>query len=170
MKRYKWLLTGSAVFCLAIVLLAGCGVPQADYDALQADYNALNADNDALQADYNALNADNDALQADYDALYTNYVAVEAELADIQQVYPPRDFESRQELVDWRNGAGIFDTINPTDDCRSLQQVALRDGYIVSVSTGLELDSPVGCRAIAGDSFYQLLPWELGVFWIGYAY
>jgi len=154
MKRFNWLLIGLVVLCLAMVPLAGC-VAKSEYEALQADYDALNADNDALQADY--------------DELYTNYAAVEAELADIQQVYPPRDFATRQALVEWRNTAGIFDTPNPLDDCRSLQQIALQDGYIVSISVGLE-ELTYGCRAIAGDSIYQILPWELSVAWIDYVY
>lgn len=123
MKRFNWLLIGLVVLCLAMVPLAGC-VAKSEYEALQADY-------DELEANY-------ETLQADYDELDANYVAVEAELADIQQVYPPRDFSSLQELQDWLLVNDVSERPVTTTAERwyskalEIQEDALKDGYMVS--------------------------------------
>ncbi len=124
MKRYKWLLTGSVVLCLAIVLLAGCGVSKADYEALQAENADLTADLAAAQSDLTSLQAD--------------YNAVSNELAQIQEVYPPRDFSSISELEDWlRTNDVSEEPITMYADAwyrkaLTIQENALADGYIVS--------------------------------------
>jgi len=126
MKRFNWLLIGLVVLCLAMVPLAGCGVSKSEYEALQADYDALNVDNDALQADY--------------DELDTNYAAVEAELTEIQRVYPPRDFSSLSELTDWllQNDVSERPLATTAESAYSkaleIQEDALKDGYIVSAN------------------------------------
>jgi hypothetical protein len=98
------------VVCLAIVLLAGCGgVPQSDYNALQVDYELL---------------------QADYDAL-------SAELAQLQEVYPPRDFTSVEELEAWLAANDVSE--EPITDyagpwymkALAIQEAALMDGYLI---------------------------------------
>ena len=63
MKRFNWWLVGLVISSLAVVLLVGCGVPQADYDELNTEYTTL---------------------QADYDQLNTDHEAVEEELAEIK--------------------------------------------------------------------------------------
>jgi outer membrane murein-binding lipoprotein Lpp len=123
MKRFNWVLIGVIISVLAIVLLAGC-VSQSEYDALQADYDALKADNEALQADYDALNVD--------------YQAASNELAQINEVYPPRDFSSLSELQDWLLQNDVTERPITTTAERwysvalEIQEDALRDGYIVS--------------------------------------
>ena len=43
MKRFKWLLIGLVAVGLVMIPLTGCmGVPQSGFEALQADYDALN--------------------------------------------------------------------------------------------------------------------------------
>ena len=124
MKRFNWLLIGSVVLCLALVLLAGCGIPQADYDELNTEHTALQADYDELDAEYTTLQAD--------------YEAVQNELAEIKEAYPPEDFPSLTVLNDWLLGNDLSEKPDTTygEDwygrALEVQEDALRGGYIVS--------------------------------------
>lgn len=151
MKRYKWLLTGSAVLCLAIVLLAGCGgVPKADYDALLDENEDLQSDLASLQADYNELNS--------------NYQAVSSELAQLQAICPPQDFSSISELEDWLRDNDVSDEPITTyadawyRKALKIQEDALADGYIVSADYDYDAQADiyyVYCVAIIdGDIWY----------------
>ena len=110
MKRFNWLLIGSLI--LILTLLVGCGVSKSEYEALQADYDELNAE----------------------------YEAVGAELAGIEAVYPPRDFSSLQELKDWLLLNDVSERSLATtaesyySKALDLQEDALKDGYIVSAN------------------------------------
>jgi len=43
MKRFNWWLIGLVAVCLSMIPLAGCmGVSQSKYEALQAEYEAVN--------------------------------------------------------------------------------------------------------------------------------
>ena len=124
MKRLNWLLIGSLILSVAVILLAGCGIPQADYDE-------LNTEHTALQADYDELNTGYTTLQADYEA-------VQSELTEIKEVYPPEDFSSLSELNDWLLENDVSEkpaTIYGEDwygRALEVQEDALIDGYIVS--------------------------------------
>ena len=117
MKRFKWLLVGLVVLCLAIVLLAGCGVSKSEYETLQE------------------------------------------ELADIQEVYPPRYFSSGVELQNWLAEDNISDR-HSTDavlwyaNALELQERALRDGYIINAYIWDNLDGTytVFCDAVTEDN------------------
>lgn len=149
MKRFNWLLIGLVVLCLAMVPLAGC-VSKSEYEALQADYDALNANNETLQADYDELNA--------------NYEAVEEELAEIKEVYPPRDFSSLSELTDWLLQNDVSERPLATTAERwyskalEIQEDALKDGYIISVDYDYDEETDlysVFCVTIInGDIWY----------------
>ena len=110
MKRFNWLLMGLVILILAMVSLAGCGISQSDYEALQADYDELNAE----------------------------YEVVETELAEIKEVYPPKDFPSLTVLNDWllENDVSEKPATTYADDwygrALEVQEDALKDGYIVS--------------------------------------
>jgi outer membrane murein-binding lipoprotein Lpp len=150
MKRFNRLLIGSVVLCLAIVLLAGCGVSKSDYDALQAE----NAD---LAAELAAAQSDLASLQADYNA-------VSNELAQIQAVCPPRDFSSISELEDWLRTNDVSE--EPITayagawyrKALSIQEDALADGYIISADYDYDAQSDtylVYCVTIInGDIWY----------------
>ena len=134
MKRFNWLLIGSVVVCLALVSLAGCGVSTSEYETLQTDYDELNA----------------------------NYAAVGAELAEIKEVYPPRDFSSLSQLQDWllANDVSEKPTTTYADDwygrALELQEDALEDGYVVSADyDATEEGAAVWCTTIInGRIFY----------------
>ena len=109
-RGFKWLVIGAVLLSLVVVTLAGCGVPESEYEALQADY---------------------DALKADYDA-------ASGELAQIREVYPPRDWSSLTELEEWLQANDVSE--RPTTEygdqwfrkALEIQEDALKDGYIVS--------------------------------------
>ncbi|MFC1914867.1 hypothetical protein ACFLWK_01275 [Chloroflexota bacterium] len=104
MRHYKILLIGSVVLCVVLVALAGCGISQSEYEALQSE-NA-------------------------------NLVA---ELAEMKEVYPPRDFSSLGELRGWLMANDISEKPDTQfiEDwygrALEVQEAAARDGYLVSV-------------------------------------
>lgn len=132
MKRFNWFLTGAVVLCLAIVLLAGCGVSKAEYEALQTEKANVETELAAAQSDLTSL-------QADYDALDADYEAASSDLAEFEAVYPPGDFSSRTELEDWLLENDVSE--KPTTAtvaawygrALEVQEDALADGYVVSV-------------------------------------
>jgi outer membrane murein-binding lipoprotein Lpp len=157
MKKYKWLLIVAAIWCLAIVPLAGCGVSQADYDALQAENEDLTAELAAAQSDLTSL-------QADYDALNADYEAASAELADLNAVYPPKEFASRTALEDWLLANDVSEKpVTATyaawyGRALEVQGDALADGYVISVDYDYDAQTDsyfVYCVAIInGDIYY----------------
>lgn len=68
----------------------------------------------------------------------SDYEAVKQELAEIKEVYPPRDFSSLTELEDWLAENDVSE--RPATEYASgwygkaleIQEDALKDGYIVS--------------------------------------
>ena len=135
MKRLNWLLIGALLLSLTMVLLAGCGVPQADYDELDAQYTTL-------QVDYDELDAEHATLQADYEA-------VRSELAEIKEVYPPGDFPSLSELNEWLLENDVSEKPDTTyaEDwygrALEVQEDALKDGYITSADVDYDEDDSV---------------------------
>ena len=111
MKTPKYLFPGLSILFIAMALLAGCGVPRADYDALQADF-------DSLQTDYNAVNN---------------------ELAAIKDVYPPHEFPSRVALEEWLRTNDVSEKPDAESAegwiarALEIQKDALTDGYIINV-------------------------------------
>jgi outer membrane murein-binding lipoprotein Lpp len=147
MKRFNWLLTGAIVLCLSIVLLAGCGVSKADYEALQAE----NAD----------LTTELAAVQSDLTSLQTDYDAMSNELAQLQAVYPPGDFPSRTELEDWLLENDVSEKPTTTTVAAwygralEVQEDALADGYVVSVDYDYVDDSvAVLCTTIINGRIF----------------
>ena len=106
------------VLLLASLLLAACGVPQADLDAALAEATSLQSQLSSLQSDYEDASSD---------------------LAAIQEVYPPRHFTSATELRQWLAANDISDmpatelAETLVDRTLQLQEAALEDGYIMSL-------------------------------------
>jgi outer membrane murein-binding lipoprotein Lpp len=154
MKRLKWWLIGAVVSCLAIVPLAGCGVSQDDYDALQAEKANMETQLAAVQSDLTSL-------QTDYNALDADYQAASSELAQLQAVYPPKEFASRSELEDWLQENEVSEepvTMYIKDwygKALELQEDALADGYIVSIDYDLEGNTySVWCTTVINGDIY----------------
>ena len=157
MKRFNWLLIGSLLLSLAMVLLAGCGVPQADYDELNTEYTTLKADYDELNDDYDELNDD--------------YGAVEAELAEIKEVFPPKDFSSLSELEEWLLENDVSEKPDTTyaDDwygrALEVQGDALKDGYVVSADyDATEEEATVWCTTVINGRIFYWDPEDDEVF------
>jgi hypothetical protein len=101
---------------------------------------------------------------AEDEALRANYEALQAELAAIQEVYPPRDFSSLNELEEWLLENDVSDkpiTEYAEDWYRralEVQEDAIADGYIVSVDYDVMEDGEsylVWCTTIInGRVFY----------------
>ncbi len=77
------------------------------------------------RAEYNDLEADLASLQDDLTGLQTVYDSTQAELADIKQRYPARNFASEQAeatTVEEMYAKGL-----------AIQEAAAKDGYLISV-------------------------------------
>lgn len=83
--------------------------------------------------------AEYSSLEADLAALQTMHDSTKAELADINQLYPPRDFSSEQELREWLANNDVSEQPAATTveemyaKGLAVQEAAARDGYIISV-------------------------------------
>jgi hypothetical protein len=83
--------------------------------------------------------AEYSSLEADLAALQTMHDSTKAELADIKQLYPPRDFSSEQELREWLAANDVSEQPAATTveemyaKGLAIQEAAARDGYIISV-------------------------------------
>jgi hypothetical protein len=153
MKNLKLVSLSVTVLFLTLLALAGCGVPQTDYDALLAQKTALEVEKQTLQTDvnsvqtekqtlkenYDRLNDEYKTLQAETDTLQNQYNAANTELENIKEVYPVRDFNSKTELENWLAQNTVFKTTaNDTAEdwlgrALKVQAEALQDGYIINV-------------------------------------
>ncbi len=137
MKRIGWWWV--AALASLVVLLVLLLVSKSQYSDLQADLDAAQEQNTSLSTQVQQLQSDKNQLQADYDELNADYDEVSQELADIQEVYPPRDFSSAQELRDWLLANDISEKpITTTSEdwygrALEVQADALNDGFIISV-------------------------------------
>ena len=115
MRNSSRLVMAVGILSLTVLLLSGCGISEAEYEAL------------------------------------------EAELNDLKEVCPPRDFSSLSELEDWLSNNDISEEpITQYADewyrkALRIQEDALEDGYIVSADYDLWEDgetASVWCVAI----------------------
>lgn len=166
----RWFLVG-VMLLLVSLMMVGCGVPQEEHDAVLAERDAAQAELASLQSDLattqsqlattesdlTALKADLETAKADLETAKANLETANSKistlqadlstqkknLAEIQKVYPPRDFSSKQELMVWlvsndvSERAEVTTAENLYSKALEIQENALRDGYIVSV----DLDS-----------------------------
>jgi hypothetical protein len=138
MKPYGWLLLVASLAAVLVLLF----VSRAEYNDLESDIAGLQDDLTSLQVEYNS-------------AL--------AELAGIKQFYPPRNFSSEEELLEWLAANDVSDMPIPSlADVEAryalalkIQKDALADGYIISA----DFDYPiyVYCVAIIDGYFWV---WE----------
>jgi len=90
MVRKRVLISG--VVALAVVLvMSGCGIPQEDYDAVEAERDSAKAQVTSLQSDLNraesnldTAEADLAAMQADYDTVQDDLDAAESRVSSLQ--------------------------------------------------------------------------------------
>lgn len=144
MKRIGW--WWAASLAGLVVLLVLLLVSRSQYSDLQADLDAAQEQNTSLSTQVQQLQSDKNQLQADYDELNADYDEVSQQLADIQEVYPPREFSSSNELQEWLN-ANAVSVLPPSlsyvdwyGRALQLQQDALNDGYIISVDIDYYLE------------------------------
>ena len=105
-----WLFLSVIIVITGTIALSSCGVPQSDYDALMTQKDALENERSALQA----------------------------ELDEIKQSCPPREFSSRTELEEWlyQNDVSEKPEASYVDSwfakALEIQSDALKAGYIIS--------------------------------------
>ena len=120
------------VLLLASLLLAACGVPQADLDAAVTERDAAKAEVTSLQSQVSSLQSE--------------YNQASSDLAAIQEVYPPRHFTSATELRQWLAANAISEmpatemAETLVDRTLQLQEAALEDGYIISMNLQEDFD------------------------------
>jgi len=129
MKRFNWCLIGLVGVCLIVVPLAGCvGVSQSEYEALQADYEAVKQELVEIKEVYPPR--DFSSLRELQDWLLANDVS---------------EKPATMYAEDWYGRA------------LELQEDALKDGYIVSADYDVvtETELAVWCTTIInGMVFY----------------
>jgi len=142
-----WLVIVSVV---AVLLAAATGVGF----WMSSNTKAELADTKVELADTKAELADTEAELADTE---TELADTEAELAEISGVYPPRYFDSYNELE------ACIESHTPINEssgyfraCLNLQESVLADGYIFSAFK--DVDNTHVCEAVAGDSVYWVWP------------
>jgi len=138
------------VTLLASLLVVGCEglgwVAKEDYQAVVAEHEVLVQENARVEGELEELESDLTNLQTDYDTLKgandklsADYEAASEELAEMKEVYPPRDFSSLRELQDWLIVNDVSERPASTtaenlySKALEIQADALQDGYIVSV-------------------------------------
>lgn len=121
----------------------------------------------SLVEERESLTAEKASLQADYDKLSDENSTVKQELAEIKEVYPPRDFSSLKELQDWLLANDISNRPSSTtaeslySKALTLQEDALKDGYIISVDidSGERLDEySIACVTIIDGDIWAWDP------------
>jgi len=121
MKKLKIL--GMAIGIILFLATSGCFVSQSSYDKLQADC-------DELQQEITALQNENGSLTTEVESLTS-------EIVELNSKYPPRHFNSYDELREWVDShcpVRYDDYTMGFSQYLELQQAALADGYIWSVS------------------------------------
>ena len=134
--------------------------------ALQSDKDGLQADKTALQADKTSLQTDKANLTADLADLQEQHDAATAALAAVNDVFPPRQFATLQELTAWLTGNSVSErlpSIYAEDWYQAgldLQLDALGDGYLVSVDYDVFDDGSysIWCTTVIGGTIYYWDP------------
>jgi len=78
-KNYKYISSGLIILLVTLILLAGCGVSQSDYDNLKAQKTALETEKQILQNNNDNLQAENKDLQSEKSTLAAENQALKEE-------------------------------------------------------------------------------------------
>ena len=113
---------------------------QSDLASVESDLASVESDLASVESDLASVESDLASVQADYDELNANYMATKNELAEIKEVYPPKDFSSLSELQDWLLTNDVSE--RPVTEfaegwygrALEIQEDALKDGYMISVN------------------------------------
>jgi len=133
---------------------------QSDLAATQSEFADAESQISSLGSAANKAKSDLAAVQGDYEAAST-------ELAQIKEVYPPRDFSSAKELQDWlaendvseRSASQYVETLY--GKALQIQEDAVKGGYIISANVYYdESDSLyyVSCVAVIDGELWVWSP------------
>jgi len=121
------------------ILLAEKESLLAENEAFEDKYDELDMEHQALQGVKATLESEKESLQDKYNQLNTQLSDTKADLAEIKDVYPPRDFSALIELQDWLLGNDVSEKPVTTflegwySRALEIQEDALKDGYVISV-------------------------------------
>lgn len=136
--RRQWLLVVSFLL-LFILLIAGCGIPQDQYDMVLVDLEDAQRELLSVKTELAASQSKVSNLTSSLDRSKADLDAAKEKLVKLEEVYPPRDFSSSTELRDWLAANGVSESQTTTiaeslyTKALQIQEDALRDGYIISV-------------------------------------
>jgi len=111
-------------------------------------------------------------LQTEVNKLREEITELETELANSKESSLPRNFNDEAELTEWREEVGIVgNELSWVDSCVLLHEIALRDGYLVTLDVDLYEDEfGVSLTVIAGERFYQTYPDKAEVYFMTFVY
>jgi hypothetical protein len=135
MARYGWLITVVGLVVVLVLLIVSSG----NLSNVEDDLEAAEQQVSSLSSQLAQAQTDKSQLQASLDEANDFLDAANAELADIQAVFPPRNFNSPSDLENWLADNNISEQpITETyadwySSAMQLQRDALLDGFIISV-------------------------------------
>jgi len=144
--RKQWFLIALSILLMTL-LVVSCGIPQDQYDTVVAERDSTQAELQSVKAEVQSVKTELATSQSKVLELTSNLEKGEAELeatkkelTDIKKVYPPRQFSSSSELVDWLRANDVSERppVERTEQLYAkgldIQADALKDGFIISVN------------------------------------
>lgn len=104
--------------------------------SLQANISSLISSNDSLKTQLDFTKTRLDSTNSELDSTKTQLESTKSELSSIKQVYPPRHFNSYNELRAWLGSSlpELDRNLTVWKQALQLQTLALKKGVIISVS------------------------------------
>lgn len=125
-------------------------------ESLQSSYNKLSSSFNELRDGYDSLKSEYLQTTGKYSALQGEYDTLNEELAAMKEKFPPKDFTSYGELVEWASfhAKDVSQQGSMYERHLQLQKMALADGYLWNVSYDPEI-GVISC-VTAGNSIYHV--------------
>jgi len=117
----------------------------ADYEDLHQELTSLRVEKDSLEANCDELKTENEAIAKELSEIKESYESVQQEFTNLEKVYPPKYFSTREELKSWVQSnavpetpihSNLFGSYQGYLRCLEIQKAALRDGFIIDVYRG----------------------------------
>jgi len=147
---------------LVALLLAGCGIPQDQYDTVVAERDSIQAELESVNAELENSESKVSELTSNLEDKEVELEATQSELADIKNVYPPTDFSSITELKDWLRANDVSEqppaanAENMYSKALEIQEDAMKDGYYIWVD--IDQIGPnefaIACVALIGGDLW----------------
>ena len=139
MKRFQLITVSLAVVCATLCFLVGC--------VSEAKYQELDKECTDMTVEYEVLNREYEDLLDKYGDLMENYQDLESAAAKVEEIEPPREFSSADELQEWLLRNDVSDRAVTTyaeawyRKALEIQKDALADGYIISADYDYDVET-----------------------------